>query len=233
LISLIGRVFAVSFMIDSTATTFIADYVTVFTKLVDQLKAYSQSTDPMFYTMRFIDGLRADIKAIVLVLRPKDLDIACTVAMLQEEAGSAAPLRSHRSVDWSSTPRSPAIPRMDLPLPLPPPPPKHALTPPAPSSASDSKLAAIKSYRRALGLCYKCGVKWSKDHKCALEVCMWWRFCGTLLLRMTISQALKFILSLNQCVYSFTLLMTVPHLLLLHSPFACSSASVGIIFIPV
>jgi hypothetical protein len=36
----------------------------------------------MFYTTRFIDGLRADIKAIVLVLRPKDLDTACTVAML-------------------------------------------------------------------------------------------------------------------------------------------------------
>lgn len=36
----------------------------------------------MFYTMRFIDGLRVDIKAIVLVLRPHDLDAACTVALL-------------------------------------------------------------------------------------------------------------------------------------------------------
>jgi hypothetical protein len=35
---------------------------------------------------------------------------------------------------------------------------------------ADSKLAAIKSYRKALGLCYKCGAKWSKDHKCSLEV---------------------------------------------------------------
>jgi hypothetical protein len=30
-------------------------------------------------------------------------------------------------------------------------------------SASDSKLAVVKSYRRALGLCFKCGMKWSKD----------------------------------------------------------------------
>ena len=44
----------------------------------------------MFYIMRFIDGLCADIKAIVLVLCPKYLDTACTVAMLQEEAGSAS-----------------------------------------------------------------------------------------------------------------------------------------------
>lgn len=148
-----------------------ADYVKQFIELVDQLKAYSQSTDPMFYTMRFIDGLRADIKAIVLVLRPKDLDIACTVALLQEEAGCVVQQRPHRPGDCSSTPRSPAVPRTMLPLP---PPParqdKPAAMPQVSSTSPDSKLAAIKSYRRALGLCFKCGIKWSRDHKCAPEV---------------------------------------------------------------
>jgi hypothetical protein len=38
------------------------------------------------------------------------------------------------------------------------------------SSTLDNKLAAIKAYRRAMGLCFKCGVKWSKDHTCAPEV---------------------------------------------------------------
>jgi hypothetical protein len=38
------------------------------------------------------------------------------------------------------------------------------------TSSVGSKLAAIKSYRKALGLCYKCGAKWSKDHKCSPEV---------------------------------------------------------------
>jgi hypothetical protein len=38
------------------------------------------------------------------------------------------------------------------------------------TSFVDSKLAAIKSYRKALGLCYTCGAKWSKDHKCSPEV---------------------------------------------------------------
>jgi hypothetical protein len=28
----------------------------------------------------------------------------------------------------------------------------------------------LKAYRRALGLCFKCGVKWSKDHQCTPEV---------------------------------------------------------------
>jgi hypothetical protein len=51
----------------------------------------NQKEDPMFYTMCFIDGLRADIKAIVLVLRPKDLDSACTIALLQESVSGGLP----------------------------------------------------------------------------------------------------------------------------------------------
>lgn len=49
-------------------TSTVANYIAQFTELVDQLAACSQSTDPMFFTMRFIDGLRADIKSTVLVM---------------------------------------------------------------------------------------------------------------------------------------------------------------------
>lgn len=70
-------------------TASVAEYVTQFTELVDQLAAYSSNTDPMYFTMRFIDGLRQDIKSIVLVLCPPNLDTACTIALLQEEAGPA------------------------------------------------------------------------------------------------------------------------------------------------
>ena len=66
-------------------------------------------------------------------------------------------------------------------MPLPPPPrtdkgpaPATGPTVAAPavkqSSNADPKLQAIKAYRRALGLCYKCGAKWSKDHTCHPEV---------------------------------------------------------------
>jgi hypothetical protein len=150
-------------------TSSVADYITQFTELVDQLSAYSSNTDPMYFTMRFIDGLRPEIKAIVLVLRPPDLDTACTITMLQEEANPLPPSRVARSGDWSATksssatrpllpaPAVPALPRADKPLP--------AATP-----FPDSKMAAIKSYRRAMGLCFKCNAKWSKDHQCAPKV---------------------------------------------------------------
>ena len=62
--------------------TSVSDYVTHFTELVDQLSAYSNSTNPIYYTMRFIEGLFLEIKAVVLVQRPQNLDAACVLALL-------------------------------------------------------------------------------------------------------------------------------------------------------
>jgi len=42
-------------------TSTVADYVGQFSELVDQLIAYEHSTDPMYYTIRFMDGLRDNI----------------------------------------------------------------------------------------------------------------------------------------------------------------------------
>jgi len=59
-------------------------------------------------------------------------------------------------------------------LPLPPQPDKQpaptAATPTPATMSLDAKLAAVKTYRRGMGLCYKCGAKWSKDHKCNPQV---------------------------------------------------------------
>lgn len=34
------------------------------------------------------------------------------------------------------------------------------------TKTSEDKLSTLKSYRRAKGLCFKCGEKWSHGHKC-------------------------------------------------------------------
>jgi hypothetical protein len=57
---------------------------------VDDLKAYAKHHDPLYYTQRFIDGLRDEIKAVLLVHRPSTLDTACVLAQLQEEALAAS-----------------------------------------------------------------------------------------------------------------------------------------------
>jgi hypothetical protein len=54
--------------------------------LVDLLVVYEHSSYHIYYTTRFVDGLKDDIKSVVLVQRPIDLDTTCTLALLQEEA---------------------------------------------------------------------------------------------------------------------------------------------------
>jgi hypothetical protein len=61
------------------------EYIDKYTGLVDQLLAYGRNTDPLYYTMRFVDGLRTDIRAAVHMQRPDNLDTACVLALLQEE----------------------------------------------------------------------------------------------------------------------------------------------------
>jgi len=63
----------------------VSEYVHQFCSLVDQLASYESKTDPLYYTLRFIDGLNDELKSSVLVQRPKDLDTACVLARLQEE----------------------------------------------------------------------------------------------------------------------------------------------------
>lgn len=61
-------------------------YIERFTSLVVELTAYESRTDPLYYTMRFIDGLRQGIKTVVMVQRPQNLNSTYALALVQEEA---------------------------------------------------------------------------------------------------------------------------------------------------
>jgi hypothetical protein len=133
-------------------TSSVSDYITSFSMLVDQLSAYNKAVDPVFYITRFVDGLRPDIRSVVIVQCPKTLDTACTLALLQEEAGVGLPKELSRT---TSVPAYKSNLKNALPLP---PLPAAAATKPqvvaaAPAqSDADSKLSALEAYRRAVGL---------------------------------------------------------------------------------
>jgi hypothetical protein len=59
------------------------EYIDQFVALIDDLKAYAKHPDSLYYTQRFIDGLRDEIKAVLFVQRPSSLDTACVLAQLQ------------------------------------------------------------------------------------------------------------------------------------------------------
>jgi hypothetical protein len=156
-------------------TTSVQDYIDRFTELVDQLVAYQHSSsDHCYYTTHFVDGLKNEIKSVILVQRPVDLDTACSLALLQEEAETSRH-REYMKPEFlfKTKPSSVATP-----LPLPPPLLKQNrdVKPYVGQSAdagvgnTNNKMAALLAYRMTRGLCKFYAEKYVKGHKCAPTV---------------------------------------------------------------
>lgn len=98
-------------------TSLVSEYVEHFMTLVDNLVAYGHHTDPLYFVQRFMDGLREDIRATVIVRRLLSLDSACVLALLQEEVVTLARrLDTRRSeLGWSG--KSPSKGSFTLPMP--------------------------------------------------------------------------------------------------------------------
>lgn len=157
-------------------TSSVVEYTDQFAELVDQLTAYGTGTDPMYFTLRFIDGLKDDTQSAVMIQRPSRWDSAAVLARLQEEI-------TEPSKRWDFKRPDPYIQHKynyKHPLPLPSPPEK---TERSVALSDDRKLpeaskarspadswAALRAYRRAQGLCQRCPEKWSRDHRCAASV---------------------------------------------------------------
>jgi hypothetical protein len=60
----------------------IADYIEKFDTLVHQILAHDPKFSAATITNRFIDGLKDDIRVVVLVHRPANLDAASSIALL-------------------------------------------------------------------------------------------------------------------------------------------------------
>ncbi|WVZ96162.1 hypothetical protein U9M48_041833 [Paspalum notatum var. saurae] len=136
----------------------VPDYIDKFVELIDQLIAYGHKNDPLYYTQRFIEGLRPNLRAAVHIQRPKDLDSACTLALLQEEVAEP-PRREYRRPDL--------VFRLNLHRPV-----LHhraqtKTKSPDPGRSVTDKFSALCAYRRARGLCDRCAEKWSLGHRCA------------------------------------------------------------------
>ena len=137
----------------------VVEYVSAFSALMDQLTAYEPDPDMLHYTTRFIDGLKPDVRLIVAVQQPPDLDTAYTIALLQEEVGEGeselnSPTYRRPSSSQSSRQSRTSTPQAE----------------PARAAPEQDKLSALKAYHRAKGLRFVCGEKWGKDHKCNTTV---------------------------------------------------------------
>lgn len=154
----------------------VSDYIEQFDTLVHQLLAYDPYLSSVVLTAKFIDGLKDEIQSVVVIQRPKDLDTASSLALLQEGMLSRQPRKEFKKVESYSY----KLLGRSQPLPLPAPPVVKAYVTPeekkppdaARSRGWDDKASALIAYRRSKGLCYKCGDKWSHTHKCSGSVAL-------------------------------------------------------------
>jgi hypothetical protein len=72
----------------------VVDYVEQFSQLVGQLNANQPHVDPLYYTTKFVDGLKDDVHSVVLVQCPRDLDTSYVLAHLQEEVRDGSQTRN-------------------------------------------------------------------------------------------------------------------------------------------
>lgn len=136
--------------------TSVAEYIERFSALVDQLTAYETKADPLYFSMRFIDVFKGELRSAVLMQRPADLDTTCVLALLQEEVADLDKKREFRKLEYASSVHSPV--KMPLPLPFPPRPDK-LITPSigddqhvgesSRSRPPDDRMATLRAYRRA------------------------------------------------------------------------------------
>jgi hypothetical protein len=132
----------------------VTDYVESFSVLVDQLAAYEVTDNSLHYAMRFIDGLKDDIRPMVMIQWPSTLDSTCALALVQEEA-----LDSHRKKDTRryESKFSRVTHKTAYPLPVPPNFDKNAnssatedrrASDPTKTVAANDKLRALRQYSR-------------------------------------------------------------------------------------
>lgn len=148
----------------------VSDYVVKFDGIMHQLLAYKSALPLNYFVTKFVEGLKPVIRSSVLMQKPQDLDSACSLALLQEEIlegdQSSQYKRPELSVTYRHTNRLSSQAATSIPVTTvaAADDKKSIVTPVRPR---DDKLAALKAYRRAKGLCFTCGERWGKDHKCA------------------------------------------------------------------
>lgn len=124
---------------------------------------YEAHTDQLHYVTRFIDGLKPEVRVLVAVQLPQDLHTTYTIACVQEEVGeglvpatTTATSGYRRTVSNVVSQFKPTEERKTL----------EYHKPVVANTPFEDKLIALRNYRRAKNLCFTCGEKFSRDHKC-------------------------------------------------------------------
>lgn len=147
----------------------VAEYQSKFEHMARSLLLYNPSYDDVFFVTRFLSGFKEEIRAPIILHRPPTLEVAGTLALLQEAELEANKSKFQSKADSKDSNRfqsktSAAYDKSKF---------RRDRAKQVYSTANESadKLGALKAYRRANNLCFTCGEKWTgKNHKCPPQV---------------------------------------------------------------
>jgi hypothetical protein len=151
-------------------TSDVLEYAGRFEQAKHRVLVHNRDTSDVFFVQKFIDGLKHSISSAIVLHKPRTVDAALSLALMQEELLETSlkryqpkfgreftrfSPRSSSPVTSTSTPHSPdakAQPKTDT------------------RQKWDGRLSSLREQRRAQGLCMKCSDKWGKGHRCPKQI---------------------------------------------------------------
>ncbi|XBH95737.1 hypothetical protein VPH35_086252 [Triticum aestivum] len=131
----------------------VAEYRQMFDTHIYHLLALDPSLSPKFFITQFLLGLKDEIRAAVRLQSPTSITRASILARIQE--------------DELGMPRARPRPTpAGRPPPLPVPAPPRPVPTARPQGDEFARERQLKDFRHANGLCFKCGDRYSREHRC-------------------------------------------------------------------
>jgi hypothetical protein len=150
-------------------TSSVTEYHAKFEQLAHSILLYNPNYDDTFLVVRFLSGLKEEIRAPIALHRPRDVDTASALALLQEEElesrrrsfTSKHDYKEHSkpsSKDFTVGEKFKAMMKREDPKKV-------------QAKTAEDRMAALLAFRRSKGLCFTCGEKWTgRNHKCPDQV---------------------------------------------------------------
>lgn len=147
-------------------STDVSTYYQQFQLLMHKLLTHNPSLDDTFFVAKFLKGLKKDIRSPIILHKPRTVDAALSLALLQEtqlDAVSRKQYYKYEPKKWHNAAGMGLLGPNQA----------EAVVPDATKTAAataSEKFASLKAQRRARGECFKCGGKFSPGHKCPQNI---------------------------------------------------------------
>jgi hypothetical protein len=154
----------------------VLEYASRFEQAKHRVLVHNNQIREVFFVQKFLDGLKYGIRKTIALHRPRTVDAALSLALMQEEILEASQRRqfprnhrsSTRTLDRATSAQyataagtSQALGVMGV---------APVEVPGHHKAQRDDKLSQLMAQRKKLGLCMKCGKKWGRNHKCRPQV---------------------------------------------------------------